>query len=478
MISSGCGTGKSHFVTNHLREHFPDVSPRDIIIVTSRSLTADQQSRTDGCCRYWPSDKEIVNYWNGDRRGDEVADEDGDIHIMTYDKFIFILLHCNCNEHETLNRVKIVVFDECHTIFSDTFITNYGMVQLWIRERLRDRSKIIFGLTATPTILLNNAAQWGVVVNKLNDEVLMRHKAKQMTCTSVYNLPQMIRSGMLPGKTLIVCHSYALCKELQRKIPRSAIIVGHNHEAWSDEVSRIRDFISKNAKFPDMHFVEFGSDNDGIVPPGAHRKDSGYWEPLEVLLATTTAREGYNLIEESGVQNIVSCLADEMNTVQIVGRARYDLDNVVVALASDQAYDKQHPDEYLPICRKRFKEFMNGQNDGREWFETVSHVVEHGFDDLRILRVFSDIQGFKQYLDDEWVSIDTERRIYTAKDKNKLIAKCVEYKVTELPKSKVSWQKVLKLIEGLGYHVESGRVLVNGKRVTCKIIRPAIGDVA
>lgn len=462
LISSGCGTGKSYFVMHHLQEHYPDVAPEEIIIVTSRSITADQQSRDDGVTKYKANDKSIINYWNGDDRGNDIVAGTGDTRIMTYDKFIHLLDYCNSVGRQTLCKAKIVVFDECHSIFSDEFIKNLGMVRLWIHQQVRAQNQIIMGLTATPDIVLENSERWGVRINRLNDEVFMRYKAKQMICANLSGLPQLIRR--LPGKTLVMCKSIAQCEELAKKIPHSFVLVsGSNTDKFTPEMSWLRDYITKNSVIPDKRFVPLAA-------------DTGRWEPIKVLIATSTVREGFNLIEASGVKNIVSCLSDDLHVVQIAGRARYNLDNLVVVATTLTGDDRRHPDGYMQSRRREFNDFMSGLNDGKKWFASVSHIVNHDLDDVQIFSNCSDAEGFKLYLNDNWVSGTSEEiRLYSAQHAKQLIDKCIEYKVTGLPKSKVSWQKVLKLIEQLGYRVESGRAVIDGKRVTYKTIWPAGG---
>ena len=45
LIAAGCGAGKSYFVARHLPKLFPAINPCDMLFVTSRSITVDQQAR-------------------------------------------------------------------------------------------------------------------------------------------------------------------------------------------------------------------------------------------------------------------------------------------------------------------------------------------------------------------------------------------------------------------------------------------------
>lgn len=480
LISSGCGTGKSYFVMHRLQECYPDIAPEEIIVVTSRSITADQQAREEGMVRYRSSDKDILNFWNDDERGSEIVATlgSGDTRIMTYDAFIGILDHCNDPKHTTLRNAKIVVFDECHTIFCDEFIKNMIAVRMWVYTQVRElhSEKILLGLTATPDIVIQNADRWGVTINPLVDGVLMKHKAKQMICTGVNALPGLIET--LDGKTLVMCQSITRCEQLAKRIPHSFVLVSaSNDEKFTAEMSWVRDYISKHSKLPDRRFVPAGAidklDTDDEVLAEEARY-AGHWEPLDVLIATSTIREGFNLTEESGIKNIVSCLSDDIHVVQIAGRARYDLDNLIVVADTMTSSDKSAPDGYVESQHNEFRQFMKGENDGRQWFSKVAHVVQHGFDELKVINPTSDAQGFVRYINDRWATTEDveEKRLYKEADRKALIEKCVECGVSPKHKCRVTYQHVLKLIQNLGFVVDTKQRRTHSKSVTYKLIRP------
>ena len=79
-------------------------------------------------------------------------------------------------------------------------------------------------------------------------------------------------------------------------------------------MNKIRQHIIKYESFPD-NFI----DDDGVE------------KELNVLIVTSTLREGVNLRKNSGVRNIVSCFSDELHIIQFVGRCRYSIDNLIVA---------------------------------------------------------------------------------------------------------------------------------------------------
>lgn len=456
LISSGCGTGKSYFVLHDLLEHYPDVKPEEIIVVTSRSLTIDQQTKDDGVTKLCAGDKEIVNFWNNDDRGIDInVVQDGNIRIMTYDRFINLLDYCNDPEGPTFSNVKIAVFDECHSMLSDKYVDGMIAVRRWINERIHQKDKLVFGLTATPNILFVNQRRMGFWINQLNDGVFIKHKAKQLICANFPSLPHIVNK--LPGKTLIMCNSLKQCRTLESKIPNSFVMVSTSNKEFTPIMQCVRNYMTKTATLPDCYTVD------------------GETHKLNVLIATCTVREGFNLIESSGVKNIVSCLPDDIHTIQIAGRARYDLENLVVVACPPGMDDKQHPDDYMPAQRWMFRRFMNGEENGRKWFDMIASVVQHGFEDTIIYGKKTDLDNYKAWIDEKWTTGEgqADKRLYRKEDRNEFVQKCLEFKVTDRKPSVLTFNYIMNLLPDWGYEVETGRAMLDGKKVIYKVIRPA-----
>ena len=197
---------------------------------------------------------------------------------MTYDKIINILLKKNIEGLETLNRVKVIIFDECHTLFSDAnFIKDMEMLKVWIRDNLYIGNKIFIGLTATPNIIEYYQKEWGVSINKLNDEVLVNYKVKQLHCTDFDTIPYIVTT-QIEGKTMIMCYSYNQCLKLKERIPNSFILTSKSNKKFTKEMNKVRQHIIKYESLPDTFM-----DDDGVE------------KELNVLIVTSTLREGVNL---------------------------------------------------------------------------------------------------------------------------------------------------------------------------------------
>ena len=116
IVASGCGTGKTYWVANNVREYLPHIKVSEMLFITSRALIVEQQSKVDGITKFRPTNVIEIKHWNGENDSLELLEAKG-IHIMTYDKLITILKTRNTEGYQTLNRIKIIFFDECHTLF-------------------------------------------------------------------------------------------------------------------------------------------------------------------------------------------------------------------------------------------------------------------------------------------------------------------------------------------------------------------------
>ena len=90
IVASGCGTGKTYWVANNVREHLPHILPSEMLFVTSRALIVEQQSKENGITKFKPNNMLSIKHWNGEEDSLDIIDSKG-IQIMTYDKLITIL---------------------------------------------------------------------------------------------------------------------------------------------------------------------------------------------------------------------------------------------------------------------------------------------------------------------------------------------------------------------------------------------------
>ena len=209
LIAAGCGTGKSYFVANKLTAYFPNVKDKQIVWITSRSLTVDQQSTEYGMQKFNKRDEDLIRSLSS---VEEVRTQFETKTIMTYDKIIGILNNHNNPDAPTLAGAKIIILDECHTMFCDTFIFDMHVLLKAIKDIIDAGNTIVIGMTATPEIVIDESIRWGVHINPLLDDVLMAYKANRLVVSTFESVPQMIHSGYLKGRTMIMCTSVKNCR--------------------------------------------------------------------------------------------------------------------------------------------------------------------------------------------------------------------------------------------------------------------------
>lgn len=448
LIVSSCGTGKSYFVANYLLEKMPNIKPHEVMFLTSRSMTVDQHTNNEygeHLSKFNVHDLDTIKRWNDtDTETDSLVDDK--IQTMTYDKLIYILRYCNSRYTETLKRIKLIVMDECHVLFSDLFINNIVALQLWIKERI-DKNEVYFlGMTATPQILFYNQVAWGIDINQLNSDVLVNYKVKNLICTSYNYIPQLINKH-LNGKTIVMCYSVADCYELQKKVPNSVVLISKSNKGYSRKnMEHIREYIIKNDSLPDTTVVD------------------GQKVTVDVLITTSTLREGINLNEDSGIKNVICCIPDELHISQFVGRCRFDIENLIVA--SEYIHRQNNlTDDYLKACYEQFKSFrIDKTRDG--WLKNIKHLLANPRADP--IRINFDEESFYEYIRSEWLNI----KIIKDEDKDMLLNIAVGCKLFNKKPSDTSFTGLLKKLEGSGkFIIDSGRCIIDGQRYTYKIIK-------
>lgn len=444
------------------------IKPYEVLFITSRSITAEQQARQEGMSKYKKDDISVVKFWNKDNDDEEQMLERG-VQIMTYDKIVHILRERNTPDHQTLERIKIVVLDECHTLFSDTFMDGLDILEVWIRDGLYLGEKFFVGMTATPGIVLHNQQRWGVKINRVNKKVIPGYRAKKLVATNFETIPYLITSNILLGKTIVMCPTVRECFKLQSEIPNAAVLVSQNNDAYTDEMETIRKYIVEHETLPDTFLEARRRDKSGKGVEFEKRE-------LKVLLATSTVREGFNLREESGVRNIISCYGDSLYITQFLGRARYDIDNLVVAdtYIRDDNLKKQ---TYLAEQRKAFKGFLYLKNN-LKWFDDIAHLVEHGVYGTKRFVLSSDESRFISYINSNWLAPSDATRemldrykIWKDTDKTEIVSRFVDCKLIPTQPQYITFNKVMfTLQQSLGYEIESGQQRFDNERHRYKLI--------
>lgn len=469
IVASGCGTGKTYWVANNIKEYLPHIKYAEILFVTSRSLIVEQQARNENVTKFDMNNVYDIKCWNGEKDSLDEISKKG-IQIMTYDKIINIIKTKNTEGFQTLGKIKIIFFDECHTLFSDLFIKDMESLKVWIRDILYTGTKYIIGLTATPRILFHNQKEWGVSIQQLNKDILVNYRAKQLYCTDFNTLHFLLANSRIQGKTIVMCYSIKDCYTLKSKIPNSFVLVSKsNSKHYMPEMDEVRNYIIENESLPDT-YLEVKERDKSKKPVVSERRK------LEVLITTSTLREGINLREDSGIKNVATCFTDELHISQWVGRCRYNVENLIVAETYIRT-DNYNQDSYLYKSRNNFKEFMKDENHTK-WFDSISHLVNHDITEIIKFKLSNKEQMFTTYINSRWlvpsgISDDEliKYKIYKEEDKNEIIEKVVDYQLIDLPRSHITFNRVINFMKNtLGYVIESGRLQIKRKQYTYKLI--------
>lgn len=459
LIAAGCGSGKTYWVINHLLKSFPSVKPYEVAFVTSRAITKDQQARNLGTTKYVGDGGNVLPFWNDESKNDDTLLSGHGIQLMTYDQMIRAIDSPATPGHEVLRNLKIVIFDECHVIFSDKFIERMGRLRLWSREVIYGSRKLFIGLTATPKIVDYYSHVWGVPINKVNKDVVVGYRAKQMICTNIETIPYLISTNRLPGKTIVMCNRYEECVELANNLSNATTMVSKHSPNFTLEMKRIRDHIVQHEELPPTFF-----------------DDAGYERELEVLIATSTLREGFNLRESSGVRNIICCITDELHITQFVGRCRYNIDNLVIA-DSFMRNDNRTQSQYLVQSRQQFRNYMKNKSCV-SFFSPLQHLVDHDVYKIKKFVLGTDENRFINFMNGKWLvpkGIDVALRqkyfLWRDADKEEIVSLAISCKLIDADKSKISFIGIMKLMQRcLGYVIESGRSVLDGEQHTYKLV--------
>lgn len=455
IVASGTGTGKTEFVRRTLLAKFKDIAPAEILYVTSRSMTRDQQAELDGIERLGHDDIDVIKYWNGEI-GELEGIQAAGIWIMNYNQLAYILDFCDPEEGELLQKIRLAVFDECHTLFSDDFIEGMGIIRQWIRERIKDREVLLIGLTATKGILDYNARRFGRRMKTVNDEYIVNYKARHLICTVRDELFDLLLNYGLTGKTIILCPTIRECRQINAYYHNSVMLFSPNNKGFTEDMGILRRFIIENETLPE---------DTGIFTPEYERGT----HPIDALLTTTSMREGINLREESGIRNVICCISDEMHVKQFMGRCRFSVENLIVVYKHHPG-DNAKQNSYTADSHRQFANYIDNSND-RTWFDSISDVVDCSFEEIVRYNIDPREDDFCRWMDERWVcnsfvgDADEGLRYITEEDYELIEDAAWQCRLFGRNRKRYTFNAILRyLCEERGYRYEHGRALDDTKR--------------
>lgn len=360
LIVSSCGTGKTYFCSHAIFDMIPDLKPSEVVFVTSRSLTVEQQVQNNSMLTKFQKDYQY--------------DEDVERGMLCMNMADFARVTCGRRHYgrDFFRNAKYLIIDECHSLFTETQMTYLAEIRAAVYMAINYWDLTVVGLTATPNALTDGNYDWGVVINRVCEPVY-RYKAKNLTIMDNKSVIEWVNEHQSLGKTIIMCRTASQCSFLKNNLDGCEMLVSRSNEGNYVErvMEPIRQYITENSKLPDN---------------------------VDILATTTTCREGINLVEDSNVKNVVCLFTDDMNITQFCGRCRFDIENLAVASDGSRIL----MDQYTEKMRERITEednmfnmFLYGDDSGEAWFDTIKHNVACSLNEIEIFEAKNPVDKLK-----------------------------------------------------------------------------------
>ena len=442
LITAGCGTGKSYFVANELLKLFPDVKPCEVLFLTSRSLTAEQQSIQYDGVELLRSD-DVHNYARF-ANGMTDSQEPDVMRIMTFDKLGRIIDNYKNPYHRLLSNIRILVVDECHALLSDRhFISFMPSILIALHLIIHKTNTIVIGMTATPDILADDLGRIGVPIHNVMPTPIYAYKAKQLYVAHRGSLGYFLDQKKFPGRTIVLCRTATEAEELTRKYENSALLVSRSNDCYCAETMvPLRKYIAHYESIPEYYEVAMG--------------DAKVKRKIDILFTTTTMREGVTLKEKSGVRNVICMIPDKLHVIQFVGRCRYNVD--MLAVLSTESYSVKESSQYIANEHLAFQHFLLGDDDA--WFDGLEHIVRGTAKDVRRIDASGGTADFAALINERFV----ERKIKVS-DKHELVLAAKQCGLFVRYNLAPTFKSVVQILtDYMGYAMTQKRVAGTGDR--------------
>ena len=369
------------------------------------------------------------------------------IDAISYSALIKVLGRNMWHPDHKYYGIKVWVLDEVHTLMCDTFMRNIAGIRIFIGEVIRHKDAFVIGMTATPQVF----DRYGIPYNMIMDEKAISYKAKRLVCVDYKSAQQYVST--LKGRSLIMCYDSRQCFALQKRIPGSVVLVSRKSKKATDDMEQLRGSIAATQNLPEC------------TPDG---------QPITALIGTSTIREGFTIQAESRIRNVVTYISDPIHVVQLLGRIRSSVEQLVV-IDANSTVRKTFGIKYVNEMRDQFTSFMAGNTDNG-WFEGIANVVECTKNEIRYVRELSLEDRFTNYIDAKWVMPDGEdkNREYWVKQeaKREIVKYAVENAIIRpLPGRKVTFKKVKEWLEQRGYVIYDTNASFYGERIRRTVIK-------
>lgn len=321
LITASCGRGKTTFALSigndgllaqinrerkkqSLFEAVADISPEQVLFLTSRKSIKQQQLRNEAVVQATANDYKIQKSF------DFSENRNNKIRLTTAHQFGYWIRN---NEIEV--APKIIIVDEIHSIFSETiFCEDLRIVLEYIAEHSRDLVKV--GLTATPQFLLeyieDDRFSFVIIDKDLGSKYKVKEISVQIRGSAETLLKQIKPQISQKHKVIYYTQSATECHRLATEYgSRGAFLISDYNESKTADGLLLADIMREAG------VKKYILENEALPAD------------IDIIFINSACREGIN-IKDNAVKTIICEAVDLITIEQILGRIRKDLDRFMV----------------------------------------------------------------------------------------------------------------------------------------------------
>lgn len=321
LITASCGRGKTTFALSigndsllaqinrerkkqSLFEAVADISPEQVLFLTSRKSIKQQQLRNKAVVQATADDYKIQKSF------DFSENRNNKIRLTTAHQFGYWIRN---NEIEV--APQIIIVDEIHSIFSETiFCEDLRIVLEYIAEHSREIVKV--GLTATPQFLLEYIEDDRFTFVIIDKDLGSKYKVKEISVQirgSAETLLKQIKPQISQKhKVIYYTQSATECYKLATEYgSRGAFLISDYNESKTANGLLLADIMREAG------VKQYILENEALPAD------------IDIIFINSACREGIN-IKDNAVKTIICEAVDLITIEQILGRIRKDLDRFMV----------------------------------------------------------------------------------------------------------------------------------------------------
>lgn len=441
MIVAGCGTGKSYFAINTLSKKL-NIRHEEILIVTSRSMTRDQQEKDKAykgkIKRISTGNIKLVNKAINNSTSHRIGkgklkiDDERKVHICTYNWF-----NDNYFDYNYLEGVKVIVFDEIHTLFTDIIYNkSLNNILLHIKEIMLNH--IVIGMTATDIEIKRNTYINNDLNYLLDKPYYIYNVQKSFNVISKLRYVNVILNN-IKGNSLYMSASSKRAIKLAKEYD-GKVIISEQNENYNDSIKNTRNYVIDNKTLPIN---------------------------TNILFCTSCMREGMELKQESNIKNIFIESSDPNMIIQFIGRYRNNIDNVYII--NNHYYELKEFQDSMTHNQKEYhndmKRFINDKPS--RWKHYFSNIINTDIN-INIIKENDIEESFINYIEDNFIN----KIIYKKEDKQLIVNKSKELGFKKDKTHPHSFNSIIKYLEYKGYKIEKKTIRIKGKQYrTVKVLQ-------